>query len=118
MKEKSILISISDPWDVGEATGWQGIKGKLLRTDKSAQGEIGLVELSTAIRHEKNLFTHLAAMPRSPADELVDIGGGREIACNFIGLGAPLGQRELRDAVRAWRGGLSFVGDITVRDDV
>ena len=114
MSASAIRIAISEPWDLGEAISWQEQLGRLLRVENEGDRVIGLISLLTELSYAGRNWRYLLVCPRSDRTDLSTIGSGTRVPCNFVGLVEEPSGAALSDALKAWRGGLAFVGDLTL----
>jgi hypothetical protein len=109
-----IRIAISEPWDLGEATSWQAQSGSLLRVENESGREIGLISLADGLSYQGRNWPYLLVCPRSGRIDLFALDSRSAVPCNFIGLIEAPAEAGLSDALEKWRGGLAFVGDLTL----
>src|SRR4051794_17140622 len=107
-----ILISISDPWEPGEALKWQPLQGELLRVANDARGGRALIKLDNAINYRGSNWQYFVVSPRHQADEIADLQSGKKVLGAFTGLtdqqAVSSGALDTSD----WRGSIAFVGDV------
>ena len=109
-----LRIAVSEPWDLGEATSWQAQPGSLLRVENESGREIGLISLSAGLSYQGRIWPYLLVCPRSDSFDLSALQSGTAVPCNFVGLVAEPAEAGLSDALQGWRGGLAFIGDLTL----
>lgn len=107
-----ISISISDPWELGEALSWHPLTGELLTSVKNEHGGRALIKLDNPISYYGSNWRYVVAAPRHQGDEIGALETGKKIMCAFTGIpdeqaeaGSPLDTQN-------WRGGLAFIGDL------
>lgn len=104
-----ISITISDPWELGEATKWQPLCGNLLQTRDEGRG---LIKLDDAVSYGGSIWHFAIASPRRRGDEVGALQTGKKVAATFIGISdEQAGSADAFDT-HDWRGGLAFMGDI------
>jgi len=104
-----ISIIVSDPWDLGEATNWQPLRGSLLQMKSE---EMALIKLDNAISYGNSIWHFVIASPRRRGDEVGALQAGKKVAATFIGISDQQAGSEAVFDTHGWRGGLAFMGDI------
>jgi len=105
MNTTPITISISDPWDVGEALGWPTLRGVLLAFKHGDEGGSALVRLTQPVTFGGVQWHHLIASPRHVCDVIADIETEKGVTCNCIGISDGQAASDQPFDVSWWRGG-------------
>ena len=111
-----ILITVSDPWEFGEVTKWQPIRGNLLEIAGNESEARALIELDQALSFGGSLWHFVIAAPRHHGDEISTLRSGKKISATFIGVSNEQVESDAAFDTRGWRGGLAFIGDVELRD--
>jgi hypothetical protein len=109
----NILISISDPWDLGESLGWQPLRGQLLKVLDTEHGGRALIKLDEPVSQRGSVCRYLVASPRHEGNDIASVQAGRKVSSSFICI--PDQDAEAADALitKSWRGGgVAFIGDL------
>lgn len=104
-----ISITVSDPWELGEATKWQPLCGRLLQT--KGEGRV-LIKLDSALSYGDSIWHFVIASPRHRGDEIDALQAGKKVMATFIGIPDQQAGSEAVFDTHGWRGGLAFIGDI------
>lgn len=107
-----ISISISDPWELGEALKWQPLRGELLRLVSDERGGRALIRLDAPVNYRGSAWRYVVAVPRHQGNEIAGLETGQKVLAAFTGI--PDQHAESNEALDTsnWRGGLAFVGDV------
>lgn len=112
MKTNHVLLSISDPWDLGEALKWAPLRGELLQTNIDDRGGRGLVRLDQAIEYRGTSCRFVVAAPRHEGDTIATAVSGGKVFCSFTGISDAHAKSDDALSTEHWRGGLAFIGDL------
>ena len=88
-----------------------------MRVESESGREVGLISLTAGLSFRGCNWPYLLVCPRSGRIDLSVLDSGTTVPCNFIGLTEEPADAGLSDALEKWRGGLAFVGDLTLRTD-
>jgi hypothetical protein len=107
-----ISISVSDPWELGEALKWQSLRGELLQMVNDDHGGRALIKLHDAVNYRGSVWRYVVAAPRHQGNEIAGLQTGKKVLAAFTGISDQ--QAESSGALNTsnWRGGLAFVGDL------
>ena len=111
---RQILITVSDPWDVGEAVNWQAIRGQLLQTESTDSGGKALVRFDHPIRYHGAEYNHAVASPRHEGRNIAEIRAGKSVVCALTAISDEQAQSNNSMDTSTWRGGLAFIGDMAL----
>lgn len=100
-----VTVSISDPWDLGEALGWSRLRGELLRTQNAQHRERALIRLDDAILWEGTSWRYLIAQARHVEPDIHAIFGGAEVPAGFVGITDEQATSNTQLDTSKWRGG-------------
>lgn len=109
-----ILITVSDPWDVGEAIDWQPIRGRLLQTETTESGGRALVRFDQPIRYHGAAYSYAVASPRHEGRDIAEIRAGKSVDCALTAISDEQAQSSNPMDTSRWRGGLAFIGDVAL----
>lgn len=106
-----ILISISDPWELGESLRWQPLRGELIESVSDEHGGRALIKLDEAVNYHGSACRYAIASPRHKGNEIGAVQAGKKLVCAFIGISEQQAEVSPLDT-KNWRGGLAFIGDL------
>lgn len=106
-----VRLTISEPWDLGEALGWRPLEGILMRIEDDSSGGIAVIHLDAPIETAKHSVQYLLVSIRHQGDRLSDVLVGKQIACAAIGISREESESAILDTKR-WRAGLGLVGSL------
>jgi hypothetical protein len=112
MHPMRISISISDPWELGEALNWQPLRGQLLQTVDDEHGGRALIRLDNAISYQGSNWRYLVAAPSQLGSEIAGLHRGMKTVGAFTGISDQQAESSSPLNTSNWRGGLAFIGDI------
>lgn len=114
MKATRVVITLSDPWDLGEALGWQPIEGEFVRFDVECERGQALIKLRKPISYRGTSCGFLAAVPRHEDGSFKTIQKGCKLFCSFTGIANEAAHFNHDFSTAEWRGGLAFIGDLEI----
>lgn len=107
-----VKLSISEPWELGEAFGWRPLYGEVLQFTGDLQGGRALIKLDEVLEHGGKCWRYVVVSPRHEGVQIVAIQAGNSVlvACT----GVTDSDAESCDEVvpKKWRGGLAFIADM------
>jgi len=108
------LITVSDPWDLGEALNWQAINGHLLQTESTDSGGKALVRFDQPVLYHGGAYNYAVASPRHEGSNIAEIRAGKSVGCAFTAISDEQAQSNNPMDTSRWRGGLAFIGDVVL----
>lgn len=109
-----VYISISEPWDLGEALEWQPVQGEILKFNAEPHADRALIRLLNPIAHSGKIYRYVVATPRVKKLRVTSLSKGQSLGCAFIGIDDEQVSAVDPMETSSWRGGLAFIGDIRV----
>lgn len=113
MNPLPILITVSDPWDVGEAINWQAIRGEVLRTQNAGHGGRALVKFDQSINYRGIAYRYAVASPRHEGRNVAEIEAGKTVDCALTAISNEQAESDDPMNTSKWRGGLALVAAVT-----
>jgi hypothetical protein len=107
-----IAISVSDPWDFGEAIGWKSLAGQMLQIVDDEQGGRALIMLDEAVNHRGSAWRYLVAKVRHQGDKITALQSGKKVLSSMIGISDERARSAQPLDTDHWRGGLALIGDL------
>jgi hypothetical protein len=107
-----ITISVSDPWDFGEAIEWKLLAGQMLQVADDDQGGRGLIMLDDAVNYDGSAWRYFVAKVRHQGDKITSLHSGKKVLSSMIGISAERAKSAQPLDTDHWRGGLAFIGDL------
>lgn len=114
MNSLSVSITVSDPWDVGEAVKWQPIRGTLLKRQATSQTSSGLIKFEAPVNYRGSCYYFAVAWPRRKEDSIAEVYAGKMVCCGITGISAQQAESDNPLDISKWRGGFAFVGDVVL----
>jgi hypothetical protein len=105
-----ISISISDPWDIGDAYGWVPFSGEVIKIEENEYGGMALIRLESPIYYRDLSLQFLIAKPRHKGDSIAAVRDGDKVLAAFVGISDEQAASDI--SADGWRGGLAFIGDL------
>jgi len=106
-----ISISISDPWELGEALKWQPLRGELLQMVNDEHGGRALIKLDDAINYRGSIWGYLIAAPRHQGNEIAGVQSGKKVLGAFTGVSDQQAWSSTPLDTSNWRSGIAFTCD-------
>jgi hypothetical protein len=110
-----ISITVSDPWDFGEAVNWQAIPGQLLQTKNADHGGRALVKFDHPVSYRGAVYRYAVASPRHEGRFIHEIEAGKSLDCALTGISDQQAHSSSPMDMSKWRGGLAVTADIKPR---
>ena len=107
-----IAISVSDPWDFGEAIDWKSLAGQMLQIEDDDQGGRALIMLDDAVSYHGSTWRYLVAKVRHQGDKITALQSGKKVLSSMIGISEERARSVHPLDTDHWRGGLAFIGDL------
>jgi len=112
-----VRISISDPWDLGEALQWKHLRGYLLQTASDERGGMALIELDEPITYGSSVWRYIVASPRHQGNQITELLSGRNVLSALMGISDQQAKADNLFDTSKWRGGgLAFIGGVEPAD--
>lgn len=108
----NIKLSITEPWEVGETTGWRAMTGQQLRLEQVDGREAALVKLDEPINSRGTGWHYVVCIPRHKDDQLSRLSSDRGIICTITGVSVQQALSDHPCDLTNWRGGLACIGEI------
>lgn len=112
MNPMRISISISDPWELGEALKWQPLRGELLQTANDEHGGRALIKLDDGVNYHGSNWRYVVAAPRHQGNEIAALQTGKKLLGAFTGISDQQAESANPLDTSNWRGGLAFTGEV------
>ena len=103
----TITLSLSDPWELGEALGWPMLAGTVVHR----RAEAWLVELAQPFTHLGVEYRFLVVSARHADNTLAD-SASKTIACNIVRTTPDRASKADPCDLSWWRGGGAMIGSI------
>lgn len=107
-----IAITVSDPWDFGEAIEWRSLLGQVLHVADDDQGGRALIMLDDAVNYHGSAWRYLVAKVRHQGDKISALQSGKKVLSSMIGISDERAKSAQPVDTDHWRGGLAFIGDL------
>jgi hypothetical protein len=112
-----VRLSISDPWDLGEALQWRTLHAHVLRTASDQTSSKALIELDEPIAYGGSVWRYVVASPRHQGGDISELRPGQKVFSNFTGISDQQAKADDPFDTSKWRGGgLAFIGDVEPGD--
>jgi len=107
-----LTITLSDPWELGEALKWQPLQGNLLRLVNDDRGGQALIKLDESFEYRGAICRHVIASPRHVGVEIASLTIGKTVFCGLTGISEQQAESSNPFDLSSWRGGIAFIGDV------
>jgi len=112
MSNARLTITVSDPWEFGEALKWRPLQGELLRLVNDERGGQALVKLDEPFEYGGTVCCYLIASPRHVGAEMATLSAGKTVLCGVTGISEQQAESSNPFDLSTWRGGIAFIGDV------
>lgn len=112
MKPIPVTIVVSEPWELGVATNWVPIKGKVVSVQVCQHGGRALVQLEPPVEHRGATYAFAVASPRLQGHGAENVVAGTRMCASLVGISDEQAVSADPFDTSSWRGGLAFIGDI------
>lgn len=109
---KTLLIKLSDPWDLGESFGWQPLAASVVAAKADDEGGALLVRLKSPFIYKDVRCEYFVAVPRHQNASVEDLALGRPILCAITCVPEDRLRAEDPLDLNWWRGGVAGIGEI------
>jgi hypothetical protein len=117
MSNTRLILTISEPWELGEALKWLAIRGDLLRMVNNERGGQALIKLDEPFEHRGTVCYYLIASPRHAGFEMARLLAGETVLCSVTGTAEQPAEPSKSLDLSLWRGGIAFIGDVKLETD-
>lgn len=107
-----VSVTISEPWELGEATNWHSIPAELIRTEIVNGRPVALLKLDEPIIVATSSWPYVIAAPRHAGDWIAELHLGTSVAVSMTGITAQQAMSEKPCDISGWRGGLACIGEV------
>lgn len=104
-----VAVSLSDPWEMGEALGWPTLTGTVVHRGSNAW----LLELDQPFTFSETQYRFLVASARHHGSSLESSESG-EVSCNLVRTDPGCVTGKDPCDLSWWRGGGAMIGSIAV----
>jgi hypothetical protein len=105
-------VSVSDPWEFGEAIGWRPLVGSLLKIEDDDHGGKALIMFDDVVSYGGAPWRYVVATVRHQGESITALRSGNVVLGSMIGITDEQAESTHPLDVAHWRCGLAFVGDI------
>ena len=100
-----MLVTVSDPWDLGEALKWQPLPGELVRIVRDGDGGRALIKFDRPIQYRGSICHYAVAAPRHEDGDIAMIEEGTKVDCALTCISDEQAQSSNPVDTSDWRGG-------------
>jgi hypothetical protein len=104
-----VVLTVSDPWDLGEAIAWRAMRGAVTHMEADAW----LVRIDSPFVHSNIEYQYLVVSSRHVGSRLEGVGT-HELSCNIIRTTPERASSTTPCDLSWWRGGGAMVGALAV----
>lgn len=106
--QKPVLIKISDPWDLGEALGWQPLTARIIKSSGTAV----LIKLEVPFAYKGLECEYFVASARHVGDDASKLFEGAAVFCAMTQISEESAQSQDPFDLSAWRGGVGIIAAV------
>ena len=116
LEQKSVVVKLSDPWDLGERLNWKPLSAVILAADNDNAPKKLILRLESPFKHQDVLCEYFVAMPRHEGDELKDLLLRKSVFCGLTRIPEDRLQSPTPFDLSWWRGGPALIGEVLLYD--
>ncbi len=107
-----VTIQLGEPWDLGQALGWQPLVARILGVKQDEAGGVLLLQLEQPFVAEETLCEYFIARPRHEGVGIDGLLAGSAIHCALTRI--PPDRLSAADPFDLgwWRGGIACIGEL------
>ena len=112
LEQQSIIVKLSDPWDLGERLNWEPLSAVVVAVDNNSIPEKIILRMIDSFEYENVQCEYFVASPRHEGGRLNDIQRNKGVICGLTRI--PDERLQLADPfdLKWWRGGPALIGEL------
>ncbi|HHD64319.1 MAG TPA: hypothetical protein ENK96_08185 [Desulfobulbaceae bacterium] len=110
--KKSIIIKLSDPWDLGEKLNWKPLSAVILSIDNNDTPERLILKLMSPFEYKNVRCEYFVASSRHENERLKDLAKNKAVFCGLTRIPASRLQSADPFDLEWWRGGPALIGEL------
>lgn len=114
LEQKSIVVKLSDPWDLGERLNWKPLGAVVLSVDNNDSPENLILRLASPFEYKNVHCEYFVASTRHENERLKDLASGKAVFCGLT----RIPESRMRSAdpfdLGWWRGGPALIGELVL----
>jgi len=107
-----VVLSLSDPWELGEALGWRPIRGVVTHQELDSW----LIKIDAPFVHSDLEYQYVVISARHSGASLDQLRS-QQVPCNVVRTTPERAQSETPCDVSWWRGGGAIIGTIVASEE-
>lgn len=107
-----VNISVSDPWDLGEAISWAPLRGTVEDWHERRGTARALIHLAEPLQYKGADVEYLVASARHEGTSVTDLRRRERVLCSLTAVDEEAKRQGISLAMDAWRGGLVIIGEV------
>lgn len=116
LEEKSVVLNISDPWDLGERLNWKSLSAVVIAVDNNSTQERIILRLVEPFEYKSIRCEYFVASPRHENCQINDLLRGVGVFCGLT----RIPDERLHSAdpfdLEWWRGGPALIGELLLEE--
>lgn len=111
---KSILVNLSDPWDLGTKLNWEPLKAVVILVDNTDKPENLILRLTSPFEYGNVRCEYFIASTRLENEQLSDLAKNKAVFCALTRI--PESRLQSADPfdLKWWRGGPGLIADLVL----
>jgi len=111
-EDKSIVVKISDPWDLGEKLNWKPLIAVIFAVDNSVTPERIILRLADPFEYKNVRCEYFVASPRYEDAQINDLLGNKGVYCGLTRVPEERLSSEDPFDLEWWRGGPALIAEL------
>ena len=113
LRNRRIIIKLSDPWDLGEKINWQALEAVILdlKNDEDRTTSIA-IKLAIPFEYKNTRCEFFIASPRYEGSNFSQLNKGSSIFCGLTRISSEQIASDNPFDLSSWRGGIGLIGEI------
>jgi hypothetical protein len=109
---KTVLIRLSDPWELGESFGWEPLSAVVISAKGNDHGGALLVRLDSPFTYKDVRCEYFVARPRHEGSNVEELLSGSPVLCSITRISEERLKAQDPFDLSWWRGGVAGIGAI------
>lgn len=113
---RTVLIRLSDPWELGESLRWAPLAAVILAAKTDEQGGALFVRIKEPFLYKNLRCEYFVMQPRHESSSVEDLRPDRPVLCAITRVPEERSSDEDPFDLSWWRGGIAGIGEISIAE--
>lgn len=113
LRDRKVILKLSDPWDLGEQINWQAIEAVILDVKDNGDAPISIaIKLTVPFKYQNTHCEFFIASPRHEGNNFNQLNKGKAVFCGLTRVSFDQIISDNPFDLKHWRGGIGLIGEI------